>query len=241
MASQPDSTPWTSPALTPSSSTTHLRGRGYFSELGLVRTKPGRADSPQVSSKSCSDKLAARQALSLLLTPTALLVAPGNAYIHTIVLPASQYSAAACVRAFGEAGRLAGLRGRAWSDGGYAFRPFLVETTEVEFAFSRRAGGKLSSNLAVAMVRGWGCEALIGGVLQGRKQFAGPAAGSGVCKARLWERTAEMAPAARVQRYGELKEMAWERGVVKEEVRRVLGGWFRCGGDDFELPAGDGL
>ncbi|KAI1116670.1 adenosine deaminase/editase [Nemania sp. NC0429] len=175
MASQADATPWavvTTPQKGPSSPApvpiaiplepaTPLLGRGYFSQLGVVRRKPSRGDAPPTLSKSCSDKLSLRQCVSLLSSLTSLIVRPDHAYIATLVLPKSQYSASGCRRAFSdgqgqeydddddddiEAGsqqaRMAPLAlpdsGAGWG-GGYKFQPFSVKTTDLEFAFSRRS------------------------------------------------------------------------------------------------------
>jgi len=53
IASLKDST--TFPSLDPSAAS---RGRDDYSRLGVLRTKPGRADSPPTSCMSCSDKIA---------------------------------------------------------------------------------------------------------------------------------------------------------------------------------------
>lgn len=152
MAAQEDPTPWELPPKTdpkgdePSTTTapTLLDGRGYFSNLGVVRRKPSRADAESTLSKSCSDKLALRQVSSLLSYPTSLLVAPTEAaYITALVLPEEEISDVACARAFGdgETGRMRELKGREWgmgtdgNDNGYRFRPFdilSVPTAEVE-------------------------------------------------------------------------------------------------------------
>ncbi|RYO79985.1 hypothetical protein DL762_007888 [Monosporascus cannonballus] len=161
---------------------TALPGRAYFSLLGAVRRQPPRGDAPATLSKSCSDKLALRQCASLLSGLAALLVGPENAYVRCLVLPEAAYSAGGCRRAFSAAnpdeeegdgggeggngvavreakarageGRMRPLCGRKWG-GGYAFRPFEVRTTGLEFAFSRREVSRRSaktaaSNLAVA-------------------------------------------------------------------------------------------
>jgi tRNA-specific adenosine deaminase 1 len=229
MASQLDATPWPLPTedtLDPQ----HLRGRGFFSLLGIVRLKPGRRDSPPTSVKSCSDKLSARQALSLLLTPTSYLLSPRNAYITTLTLPNSSYSASGCARAFST--RLSSLVGREWGDG-YSWQPFSVQTTGIEFAYSRRDGMK-SSNLSAVVVANRGSEVLIGGVKQGRKQFSGEAGGSMLCKLKIWREVAALVPEVRVESYAQLKT-AETRNRVKEEVRGALGGWIRTGGDEFAL------
>ncbi|KAK4250917.1 adenosine deaminase/editase [Corynascus novoguineensis] len=133
-----------------------LLGRGFFSQLGIVRRKPARADAPPSLSKSCSDKIALRQCASLLSSLASLFVSPTGCYLDTLVLPASQYSAAACRRCFSAEepdGRMAGLfdedeekeiegGGRRikkdWRGTGYGFYPLQVEVTEREFEFSRR-------------------------------------------------------------------------------------------------------
>ncbi|KAI1275423.1 adenosine deaminase/editase [Xylaria sp. FL0933] len=172
MASQADATPWAIPAISPEESIllpssvtpnlaslgtdTHLPGRAYFSQLGIVRRKPSRGDAPPTLSKSCSDKLSLHQCTSLLSSPTSLLMSPEHAYISTLILPKSQYSASGCRRAFSDGqsqdehekensqqqARMACLatqnNDRAQA-GGYSFRPFAVKTTDLEFSFSRRS------------------------------------------------------------------------------------------------------
>src|SRR6187402_1945264 len=115
MAAQEDATPWDLPPSTNTSShtpssptnTTVLHGRGYFSALGSVRRKPSRPDAPPTLSKSCSDKISLKQSTSLLSSISSLLISPDNIYIHSLILPSSQYSAVACTRAFSDSGRLA--------------------------------------------------------------------------------------------------------------------------------------
>ena len=132
-----------------------------------------RADSPITMSKSCSDKLALNQCTSLLSSPVSLLVSPQNAYIDTLILPSQQYRQEACERAFGPAGRMLPAATSTWS-GGYQYRPFCVETTEIGFQYSRRAAIANTvickgSNVSAVWIP---ChqETLINGVLQGRKQ-----------------------------------------------------------------------
>ncbi|KAI3328468.1 adenosine deaminase/editase [Ustulina deusta] len=173
MASQADATPWAIPAIShqespsspvviPNINPTSLEpdallpGRAYFSQLGIVRRKPSRGDAPPTLSKSCSDKLSLHQCTSLLSSPTSLLVSPDHAYISTLILPTSQYSASGCKRAFSDGqgqdeedkeansqpARMASLapQNNNWSrTGGYTFQPFTVKTTDLEFAFSRRS------------------------------------------------------------------------------------------------------
>lgn len=258
-----------------------LPGRAYFSHLGLVRRKPARADAPPTLSKSCSDKLALRQCTSLLGSVASLLVAPAGAYLHGVVLPASQHSATGCERAFSARGRMASVASRpgggggadgdgkgsqqavwttttpagngAWG-GGYGFREFKVETTTLEFAWSKRTierqvnGQKArmaASNLAVAWTGHGLEEATLGGTMQGRKAFD-PRGASFASRRRLWALAAEVAGLlgagmVEVQRvlsarnYGDIKRsrLLEARSSVKAEVTaHALKGWVRNEGDD---------
>ncbi|PNY25156.1 tRNA-specific adenosine deaminase 1 [Tolypocladium capitatum] len=249
MAAQDDASPWPAPTPSPASNggISSLPGRAYFSHLGIVRRKPARGDAPPTLSKSCSDKLALKQCTSLLSSLVSLLVDPARAYIDTLVLPASQHSAAACRRAFSGSGRMRTLAGAAWP-GGYAFRPFTVDTTDEEFEFSRRAVQARSdsisaSNLAVA----WSCsrveESIIGGVIQGRKSPDQRGA-SRMSRRQLW--TAVTGIALQLdghdgltrhlggQTYRDIKDgpLLAQRRAVKAEARETaLAGWLRNEGD----------
>ena len=136
-------------------------------------SEKARADSPITMSKSCSDKLALKQCTSLLSSPVSLLVSPQNSYIDILILPVQQYRQQACERAFGPAGRMLPVASSTWS-GGYGYRPFRVETTEIDFQYSRRAAIASTaickgSNVSAVWIPHHQ-ETLINGVLQGRKQ-----------------------------------------------------------------------
>lgn len=267
MSNQEDDTPWAVlPKVTDADQPEELKGRGYFSELGIVRRKPcmfspsafphstntvpkARPDSPLTLSKSCSDKLALKQCTSLLSSPTSLLISPENAYLHSLILPSSQYVDSACDRAFSRTGRMKSLINKEWS-GGYGFRPFLVKSTAREFSFSRRPRGPAmqtpkSSNISALWTPGMQ-ETLINGVLQGRKQ-TDPRGASAVCRLRMGGLAMTLlralaipafAHAATSPKYSDLKDTQplENRRMVKEDVRRkALKGWVRNVEDDFEL------
>ncbi|KAH7037132.1 adenosine deaminase/editase [Microdochium trichocladiopsis] len=163
MAAQEDASPWELPAASTSADTPHpgdstcddnddhglLLGRGFFSQLGVVRRKPSRGDAPPTLSKSCSDKLSLKQCTSLLSSISSLLVDPEHVYLSTIIMPESQFSESGCARAFSadseQAGRMAPLlysslslvSGSATSSsrrGGYHFRTFQVLTVPADSA-----------------------------------------------------------------------------------------------------------
>ncbi|KAI9883674.1 MAG: hypothetical protein M1823_004556 [Watsoniomyces obsoletus] len=210
MAAQDDPTPWPldseelsstiSTAAEPSDIKT-LHGRGYFSQLGVVRRKPCRADAPPTLSKSCSDKLSMKQSTSLLSSATSLLISPSNAYLHTLILPSSQYSETGCDRAFGPQGRMKSVVDREW-EGGYSFQPFHVGTTTREFSFARDrvrngdgGGGKtmgVQKPCGVSVVyTPFKQETLVNGIVQGRRQ-GDPRGASMVCRRGMWRATVEV-------------------------------------------------
>lgn len=148
---------------------------------------------------------------------------------------------------------MAPLKGRKWDTTGYRFHPFAIRTTAREFRFSRRGtgergpglGGKLElvpSNLAAAWTP-YGEETLIGGVLQGRKQFD-PRGASMLCRKSKWKLAAEVAAlvaipavsqALSVGSYGLVKGAGVLEGRrrVKEEVKaEALRGWVGNWGDE---------
>lgn len=198
-----------------------------------------RADSPITLSKSCSDKLALKQCTSLLSSPVSLLVSPENAYIDTLILPYRQYRQQACERAFGPAGRMAPVAGATWP-AGYRFRPFRVETTDIDFHYSRRAAGTnldacKGSNIS-AVWTPHHQETLINGVLQGRKQTDLKGA-SALSRMQIWHLLLEtislidalvLENVLKIPSYSEMKSSQYleHRRYVKEEVKcEALKGW----------------
>lgn len=253
MAAQDDAAPWEVPAPPVSSEAAAdsplLSGRAFFSQLGTVRRKPARGDAPPTLSKSCSDKLALKQCASLLSGLGSLLIHPGNVYLSSVVLPDSQFSAAGCARSFSATGRMRSVAGLEWS-GGYAFREFEVLTTSLDFAYSKREVTKRStrtsaSNLAVAWSAAGLEEGLVGGVLQGRKQFDGRGA-SLTSRKKMWalaldvarlhgEDSEDIQEQLQVEVYRDVKEgrLLEGRRQVKDAVRsEALEGWVRNTGDE---------
>lgn len=178
-------------------------------------------------------------------------------YIHSLILPHSQLSEVAVERAFSPTGRLADLigkegieeKGKEWG-GGYSFRPFRVLGTGLEFEYSRRqpsiSGEKIQpSNIASSWTK-YGSETVIGGTLQGRKQFDIRGA-SRVCKRRMWRLALEVAIKSSVpllesylrkEMYSDIKHgsLLAGRRKLKNDVRGVMGGWVRNeGGEEFGI------
>lgn len=143
------------------------------------------------------------------------------------------------------------LKGKVWASG-YGFVPFRVDTTGEEFEFSQgvvaaRAGKTSASNLAVVWTRGGIEEGLVGGVLQGRKQFDVKGA-SAVSRGGMWKLVVDLTRSLKPENlpkgletatYDEFKEGAGleARRAVKQDTREgVLRGWVRNeGGGSFTL------
>jgi len=253
MAAQDDATPWTKPLQGPDNAMT---GRGYFSELGVVRRKPARGDAPETMSKSCTDKLSIRQCTSTLSSIMSLLIHPGNAYLEAIVLPESQHVSTATARAFGVTGRMAALsdldEAAVWQ-GGYSYRPFKVLETSQEFMFSRRAfpdSTKTTGSNITAMWTPYNQEVMIGGSIQGNKQFS-VRGSSAISKLGMWKAALSLTQNLQLEEveailssgtYAEVKGGAQlePRQQVKDAVRHMaLQNWVcNNGGDGFRLEEG---
>ncbi|OAA42711.1 Adenosine deaminase/editase [Metarhizium rileyi] len=248
MAAQDDASPWSVPPRPPTEPDlvmTSLPGRAYFSQLGVVRRKPARGDAPPTLSKSCSDKITLKQCTSLLASLTSLFVEPSNAYIDTLVLPESQYSAIGCQRAFFD--RMRDLVNKTWP-GGYQCRPFRIETTDQDFEFSRETVKKkcasiTPSNIAAAWSASGMEETILGGVMQGRKPFDEKGA-SKVSRRQMWVAARDVShnlhgssgikQLLESKTYQDVKngELLADRRLVKQHVRTTaLAGWISNQGD----------
>ena len=121
-----------------------------------------------------------------------------------------------------------------WNEG-YAYNPFSVKTTEIQFAYSRdhvpKEGGK-SCNISTVWTPGIQ-ETLINGVLQGRKQID-PKGASKISRSRMWEFLKEIndiigsTGVPTDLPYEKIKELdaLASRRQVKEETKKVaLMGW----------------
>lgn len=193
-----ESKPWSLPESETQPENDVLHGRGYFSNLGVVRRKPSRADAEPTLSKSCTDKLAVRQITSLLSFPTRLFIRPSAAaYLHALLLPKNRINRPACERAFGTQGRLKSFEKTDFI-GGYAFRPFDVKPVPFDpqsFGFAKPTTSETSmkaGNVSAVWTAGVGgrleclSETIIGGVRQGHR-FDNPKKAGALCRRKLWE------------------------------------------------------
>jgi len=275
MQAQEDATPWEVRPLpqehsegVSNNSAAEMKGRGNFSELGIVRRKPGkfnpscrrknshkslaRSDAPLSLSKSCSDKLVLKFCISVLNSAASLLLTPDQAYIKTLVFPASQYIPDATVRAFSQAGRMHALTTEvtaSWPKRFSVQAPDIV-TTDLEFSFSKRSSSdeqKIKPSNVTAVYTPHFQETLIGGILQGRKQ-GDPQAASAIARKSMWRAFVDVAEvlgspvllrSTCQPSYGEFKAnraLEARRRVSNEVKEHTLQGWIpNVGDEDFSL------
>ena len=213
---------------------------------------PARSDAPLSLSKSCSDKLALKFCISVLNSAASLLLTPDQAYIKTLVFPASQYIPAATVRAFSQAGRMHALTSEvtaSWPKRFSVQAPDIV-TTDLEFSFSKRSSSdeqKIKPSNVTAVYTPHFQETLIGGILQGRKQ-GDPQAASAIARKSMWRSFVDVAEvlgspvllrSACQPSYGEFKAnraLEARRRVSNEVKEHTLQGWIpNVGDEDFSL------
>lgn len=234
MASQQDAAPWTTAA--PSANPEDMLGRGHFDRLGVVRRKPARPDAPVTMSKSCSDKLALKQVTGLLSGISARVVQVDNCYIQTLVLPEAEVVDDAMARSFGSEGRMKPLNDWEGTKVGHKLRPFEVNKTSRQFAYSAQFGEAGGSNLS-ALWTPRRQEVLVNGVLQGRKQFD-PRGASCVSRRGMWKLALNVALTAGIPTLGSfLQRGTYEQAKdTKSDGRkeakqaacdRALKGWKR--------------
>lgn len=213
-----------------------VRGRDHFDVLGLVRTKPGRRDSPVTFSKSCSDKLALRQFTSVLLGPVAKLVNPQWFYLTSLVVPESQLKLPDFVRAFGPTGRLSQYETLLDSfpdDYRPHFFTYLGTSLVFECSKDSVANGK-SSFTSLVWLPSHPCESILGGVKMGSKPFSGKGQ-SLVCRKQLVYQVLRLD-----QQNQSIDSYLWykqirARSVTKQLVYGIMRGWISTKDDDFGL------
>ncbi|KAK9446397.1 adenosine deaminase/editase [Limtongia smithiae] len=234
-------------SFTPAVDTMPLRGRSYFSELGAVRTKPGRFDSLPTLSKSCSDKILARQYTSLLLTPTSLLISPRHAYISTLLLPSPKLATnrVALERAFGKTGRsravVLGNPGGEYGHHSFDIAGFTAQFPDSRDVLADEADPK-PSTISLLYVHNLNppAEALAKGIKLGIKRKKPDAAASTVSRRRLLHDVMRVIDTIAGSKkmdiksnYLQIKVHDPARVEMKHVVRAALGNWVPTGPDDF--------
>lgn len=223
-----------------------LRGREYFRETGLVRTKPGRRDSEITMSKSCSDKLSMRMFTSLILGPVSTIVDVSGFYLNSLIIPENQLKRKDFDRCFGPHGRLKKLFDlHELKFGQYSAHLFDLYPTSIDFKFSRNEKRKTSSNAIVYVISDYipgqsKNEVILNGVKMGSKPFSGKGQSS-VSRIEIYKLVAGLVSKLDKQqidtslKYLEFKKSNSDRLKMKQQVYNVLQHWVGTKPDDFEL------
>lgn len=216
-----------------------VRGKTHFKQKGLLRTKPGRADSPVSLSKSCSDKLCVKQLLGInncLTTPFTELI-----YLKWLILPPKASETADDIaRCFYE--RFAVPNAHF----------FDIQVTSLEFQFAKLDLAQTPSMEAILYLPVYKDlpntnlkvkngikihEVVNNGVKLGCK----PKKNDTVIKPQAvsmcsrWNMFQEAQSLVNCGTYSDLKLEANEREMIKKFARGALGEWGHNTPDDFDL------
>lgn len=219
---------WTDPPV-PVAGEGLVRGRDNFTVTGVVRTKPGRRDSPVSLSKSCTDKLALHQITSMLMGPVAQIIDPETFYLSRLVMPQSQFAEKSLTRAFGISGRMSKIQ--SFQNERYKAKFFECFPTKITFGHQKTSEAKPS--LYSIVVAGRTSEILLNGCKVGYKAYSSISKGwSILCRRKMIEKCLQVN-----QGYGEMSYYAYKhdphRNDAKKKAYEALNNWVPNVKDDF--------
>lgn len=208
-----DQPSWKRPRIDPV-----LRGRAHFNVVGVVRTKPGRADAQLSLVKLCLDKLTLKQALGINNAMSLVVVDP--IFLNVLVVPS--YKQEDFNRCFG---RISDHR-------------FEVELANVEFAYAKDSA-KVAAAQSLIMVVGGPQEVLVQGAKRGAAKKNKPPSTKGqskFCNWQLWHQwSLVIAPEGISTSYDQWKKLLIDREKKKTKFRMQLGNWDQTAIDDFPI------
>lgn len=193
-----------------------VRGRNFYSQLGIVRTKPGRRDSIETLSKSCSDKLCIKQKLGLNNCITRQFLDP--IYLDYLFLHTSKYNKLDFDRCFGRLGK-----------------PMQVLTySEDNYKFHKDPSYVPSPLSLVYMVWNNETQVINNGVRNGSYVKKKPPKRGGesvLCNQSMYKESVPLLT-GEFTRYSQLKQC---QSQMKQEAREILGNWVPTTTDDFDI------
>lgn len=197
-----------------------VRGRANFNDVGVVRTKPGRADSQVSYSKSCSDKLCLKQYTGILNCITSQRIEP--VFLKYLVVDASKYHTADFHRCF--SGRLSQLPPH----------PLSALTFPVSHYKYAKTPGKVPLPLSLVYCASTNTLEVLnmgaknGGYVKNRRPK--PTGTSILCRQNLWAQAQSEIPV--FASYKQLKNANFARQRLKQTARTHMGLWPECCADD---------
>ncbi|CAH2350318.1 tRNA-specific adenosine deaminase 1 [[Candida] railenensis] len=204
------------------------RGRQYIDSLGIVRTKPGRLDSPISLSKSCSDKICMKQLTGITNCITSPLF-PQGIFLDYLVLDSAKFSQVDMERCFKE---------RFTVEHVHPIKILEYGSNAVSaFGYSKEDKASTSSLSLLYVVLTKTRQVLNNGVKDGAYSKNKPPKKGGeslICNQKLFQKARPLLKTT-AKSYVEFKDGQLERQKLKELGRQVLGNWTQTGQDDFAL------
>lgn len=197
------------------------RGRQFYGQLGVVRTKPGRNDSLITFSKSCSDKLCLKQAIGINNCFTSKLFP--KVHLEYLVLRKDKFRQLDVDRCFG---RLHG----------HNLEVLPYESDKYDFHKPVDDGATPSPLSLVYVVPTSTIQVLNNGVRNGsfvKNKPPKPGGESFLCNRSFAAKYQQLDAIAGT--YLQFKQQNSSRQSEKHEIKTILGNWNHSGDDDFEI------
>lgn len=208
-----------------------LRGRAHINRVGIVRTKPGRADSLVSLSKSCSDKLCLKQITGILNCMTHMLF-PDNIFLDYLVMKRDKINKEDLNRCF--VTRLSNK-----PELGRKLNFLTYDEDEYQFHKPDSSIDSSPSPLSLLfVVPTKTLQVLNNGVKNGSYVKNKPPRSGGeshICNRKLFEVFKKVRKDIPFRTYKELKLSSADRSKLKEVGHKALGDWPRTQDDDFDL------
>lgn len=200
------------------------RGRAHFDQLGIVRTKPGRLDSIETLSKSCSDKLCLKQLVGINNSISSLLIEP--VFLDFLVLRQDKFVTEDMSRCFDTRFPIP-----------EAHKFSIITYQSDTYPFHKREGYSPSPLSLIYIVESKQLQVLNNGVKNGSYIKNKPPKAGGqsiICNSSLCTlyKTLKSVPASD---YEELKNMQKSRIDAKQRGKTTLNHWVNTTEDNFQL------
>lgn len=205
-----------------------IRGRHLMDKLGVVRTKPGRADSLLSLCKSCSDKICMKQ-LTGITNAIAAPLFPKGIFLDYLVLNLEKFNHADMDRCFKKRFIIENL---------HRLEIIKYDPASVScFEYLKRESAPTSPLSLLYVGPTSTKQVLNNGVKDGAFSKKKPPRKGGesfICNQRLFDKARSLLQTD-AEYYGDFKKEQLERQQLKERGRKLLGNWVATGPDNFKL------